>query len=653
MVCRRQVQDKWKDDTAAVARQAITTGTDLFRTLLQRIAIQSSSQKEANEMENVLTLVKFVAKLQSFGDFVGLRCGLFSNELGETLESSWLWILKFKDAASPIAFQPGSDGVRLLAVKFIEALILLYTPDPNGSSQPPPHQAGNAIAKKRPTFYGRILPVLLGLDPSCAVIKGVKVSGAHHALKNAFLACLKCTHPGAAPWRDRLIDALKTTNAGELVEHAISHSAGGPHPAKEEKCLPQTCDSAQFETGRKRHADQEVSNSVEDEDTSGKRSRTLDSPRELANNSLQVKTNLVGNDPSVGLASSPSDGDAGPVEQLVGMFGALVAQGEKAAEPLKILISSISSDLLAEVVMANMRYLPPTRPKADGEEELTVGNNLQVGPLSLLVSNVLSLSSAFPQIASLLTPSQPSTSLDTPNLHWSDEQPTTIVEAAVTSVAVNEVGSSVPSAAVDTPFTSPALLETEMGRIVVPSDMSDVGISESGIPGLDSTVCTDDRQDILDASHLSSTDAPGTNEEQGSSLCDTFSLDYPSSNSMLSARSEAHSPKPTLTDSNLVSSTATSCILPSQNLLPKMSIPSISLTDEQKDHLQKLALVRIIEAYKQITVAGGSHLRFSLLAYLGVEESPFDDSGEIGSVKPEGMVMLTKAAWMWLQGSEG
>lgn len=33
--------------------------------------------------------------------------------------------------------QPGSDGVRLLAVKFIEAIILLYTPDPDVSSDPP------------------------------------------------------------------------------------------------------------------------------------------------------------------------------------------------------------------------------------------------------------------------------------------------------------------------------------------------------------------------------------------------------------------------------------------------------------------------------------------------------------------------------------
>ncbi|GJW03051.1 retrovirus-related pol polyprotein from transposon TNT 1-94 [Tanacetum coccineum] len=57
----------------------------------------------------------------------------------------------------------------------------------------------SAIAKKRPAFYGRILPVLLGLDPSTAAVKAGHVSGVHHALQNAFLSWLRCTHPGAVP----------------------------------------------------------------------------------------------------------------------------------------------------------------------------------------------------------------------------------------------------------------------------------------------------------------------------------------------------------------------------------------------------------------------------------------------------------------------
>lgn len=60
----------------------------------------------------------------------------------------------------------------------------------------------SAVARKRPAFYGRILPVLLGLGPSSSVTsvsKGMHLAGVHHALKNAFESCLNCTHPGAAP----------------------------------------------------------------------------------------------------------------------------------------------------------------------------------------------------------------------------------------------------------------------------------------------------------------------------------------------------------------------------------------------------------------------------------------------------------------------
>ncbi|XP_021906271.1 uncharacterized protein LOC110820938 [Carica papaya] len=92
-----------KDDTPAVARQAITCGADLFHCTLEKVAIQ----------------------------------GLHSSELDNSLESSWAWMLKFKDEIFSIAFQPGSGGVRLLALKFVEAVILVYTPDPNGSLEPP------------------------------------------------------------------------------------------------------------------------------------------------------------------------------------------------------------------------------------------------------------------------------------------------------------------------------------------------------------------------------------------------------------------------------------------------------------------------------------------------------------------------------------
>lgn len=49
------------------------------------------------------------------------------------------------------------------------------------------------------------------------------------------------------------------------------------------------------------------------------------------------------------------------------MFATLAAQGERAANSLEVLSSSISSELLAEVVLVNMYNLPPTQPGGDGE----------------------------------------------------------------------------------------------------------------------------------------------------------------------------------------------------------------------------------------------------------------------------------------------
>jgi symplekin len=47
-----------------------------------------------------------------------------------------------------IQLQHGNDGVRLLAVKFVETTVLLFTPDPSGSSQPPLNQQNSdGVAK--------------------------------------------------------------------------------------------------------------------------------------------------------------------------------------------------------------------------------------------------------------------------------------------------------------------------------------------------------------------------------------------------------------------------------------------------------------------------------------------------------------------------
>lgn len=146
----------------------------------------------------------------------------------------------------------------------------------------------------------------------------------------------------------------------------------------------------------------------EDDDIPGKRVKTaiigLKEPKkELDGGTANSQVDTL----STVATSSKGDMDNGPVQQLIAMFGALVAQGEKAVASLEILISSISSDLLAEVVMANMRYLPPNYPYAEGDDEQVhdisiVGSDDKAKYPSSFVAGVMSLSSTFPPIASLL-----------------------------------------------------------------------------------------------------------------------------------------------------------------------------------------------------------------------------------------------------------
>ncbi|XP_027335411.1 symplekin isoform X2 [Abrus precatorius] len=641
------------DDTPAVVRQAILCGTDLFRSTLEKIAIQ----------------------------------GLYSSDLDSALESAWAWMIKFKDKVYSIAFQHGGGGAKLLALKFVEAVIHLYTPDPNGSSEPTSHQGRpaefniswlrrghpvlnvgdlsieashslgllldqlrfpsvkslshsviivlikslSAIATDRPAFYGRILPVLLSLEPSSSVVSGICVTAAHLALKNAFLTCSKCTHPSAAPWRDRLAGALKEMQSegkADQVFHLIPASNGSikrekddQSVIKEEERAVNSCDSMPSNLGRKRSGSQNGGDLAED-DVPGKRVKTSFIVKE-PKKELDEGTSADSQDDTQSTVPIQSKGDVenGPVQQLVAMFGALVAQGEKAVASLEILISSISADLLAEVVMANMRNLPPNYPNAEGNDEQLhdismIGSDDKAKYPPSFVAGVMSLCSTFPPIASLLDAHQP-VSNEKPQ---GEEEISAIAEdSAVEHSGMNLSSENVPSPT-DFPSSDASIPGVENGCTTIPSDIHDVGNLESGIPGLDSFGRSDALSETLAPSSLASTDIhlEDGSQEQVMSLDQRSPLNLVPSIS--TDRSEELSPKAGVTDVNsLVSSTATSVVLPPRLILPKMIAPVVDLADEQKDHLQKSCFMHIIDAYKQIAVAGGSKVRFSILAYLGVE----------------------------------
>ncbi|CAK9133852.1 unnamed protein product [Ilex paraguariensis] len=767
-----------RDGTPAVARQAITCGIDLFRCTLIRVAIQGLYKSELDDIlvtswswvlkfrDEIYSLafhpgidgrrllaLKFIVAviflytpdptgpsepptdqtfegmfeqfnmswlrgghpLLNIGDLsteasqsLGLLLnqlrfptGLYKSELDDILVTSWSWVLKFRDEIYSLAFhKPGIDGRRLLALKFIVAVIFLYTPDPTGPSEPPTDQTFegmfeqfnmswlrgghpllnigdlsteasqslglllnqlrfptvkslsnlmiivlinslSAIAKKRPAFYGRILPVLLGLDLSSTVSKGLHVSGVHHALKNAFLSCLNCTHPGAAPWRDRLVGALKELKIGGLTEEAFQQlfQTNGRvewkddiSTTQEEQPLAKAYDAVHINAGRKRSGVHDNSDLVEEDDVSGKRVKPTPIVSEASSEELTRDQDGV---PSSGLATSRGDGSGlatsrgdghnGTVQQLVAMFGALVAQGEKAVGHLEILISSISADFLAEVVMANMRNLPPNRPTAEGDEDPQlnlssypglVGSDAHFKHLSSLLTDILSQSIAFPQVGYSLN-AQQSTSNELEQPEGEEEHPmVTLVEGDVARSDLNYAAAAeqalVP-AGVSGSSSEDVASVMEDGCSIIPSEVVDVGNLESEIPGL----VTSSRSDGLSETLIVSTDLEDASQEQVSSLGRSPLQLLPS---ISTDRSEELSPKAAVSDMTSINSSMTASVgLSTQLVLPKMSAPIVDLTDEEKDQLQKMAFMRIIEAYKQVEVAGGSDVRFSILADLGAE----------------------------------
>jgi len=107
---------------------------------------------------------------------------------------------------------------------------------------------------------------------------------------------------------------------------------------------------------------------TEDDLHSTKRARQSFDANEHSEGSNKRNVESTSVDISSSQPSSIRTGNSEAVYQLIGMFAALAAQGDRAAGSLQILSSSIASDLLAEVVLVNMQHLPISRPEVDQQQ---------------------------------------------------------------------------------------------------------------------------------------------------------------------------------------------------------------------------------------------------------------------------------------------
>ncbi|KAL2902141.1 Symplekin [Bienertia sinuspersici] len=156
-------------------------------------------------------------------------------------------------------------------------------------------------------------------------------------------------------------------------------------------------------------------------------------------------------------------------------------------------------------------------------------------------------------------------------------------------------------------------------RSAVACEYQDMGPIDTVIPGLDNDR-SDGLLDTVTSSSLASTDMDDGSQDQAISAGKRLKAE--SVPSVSTEKSEELSSKTATVDGNIgMASTATSLGPVKHFVLPKMTAPVKELSGEDKDSLQKLVFLRIVEAYKHVSVSGGSQLRFSLLSFLGVELS--------------------------------
>ncbi|KAG6529428.1 hypothetical protein ZIOFF_011626 [Zingiber officinale] len=109
-----------------VVKQSISCGTALFGAVLEEIALQF----------HMIIVTVFGHGSFSIAEpaVVFIFCSLLdcnlhgSGKIEQWLEELWSWMVKFMESVSAILMEPGSNGIKVPALKFIETCILYFTP---------------------------------------------------------------------------------------------------------------------------------------------------------------------------------------------------------------------------------------------------------------------------------------------------------------------------------------------------------------------------------------------------------------------------------------------------------------------------------------------------------------------------------------------
>ncbi|XP_066306873.1 uncharacterized protein [Miscanthus floridulus] len=373
-----------KHDDSAVVKKSIARGTNLFAAVLEEMTLQVN------------------------------KCG----KLETWLEDMWAWMKQFKDAVCGVMHEPGPIATKLLALKFVETWILCCAPQAN-SDQTQPTEGKNwrfdtsrlsqfhpsldpavleadahrallllldilrtayahrgsflvgtinsvaAVVKIQPIYYDRVLPVLLDFDPGLETAKGAHSASLRYAVRAAFLGFLRSPHQAMIESKDILVRRLRVLSPGEAMEQNIRQAEKmSRNIERASRAIKDESTSWEMPYGdinRKKPAARS-SDILTTSDGIAKRARfDMSATSNLpVLGSSEYSDMQADNGSSVGHSSDPAilNNDVSPVEKMIEMIGALLAEGERGAESLGILVSTVEADVMADIVIETMKHLP-------------------------------------------------------------------------------------------------------------------------------------------------------------------------------------------------------------------------------------------------------------------------------------------------------
>ncbi|XP_037495674.1 uncharacterized protein LOC105630767 [Jatropha curcas] len=616
-------------------------------------------------------------------------------------------MLKFKDAVFAVAVEPGSVGTKLLSLKFLETYILLFTADTSDSEklvtegsrrlfnvswlagghpvldpvalmsdadrtlgilldllQIPSSCPGPltiavvnclaAIARKRPVHYGTVLSALLDFNPKFEMSNGCHTASIQYSLRTAFLGFLRCTHPVIFESRDRLLRALRSMNAGDAADQVI----------RQVDKMIKNSERASRESRFSR--DDQVSNQLPVlGDQLRKRSMPLDNEElanghEVSSKRIRYVSNISSTipvpndseDDSVatnGVSSSAAllDSDLTPAEQMIAMIGALLAEGERGAESLEILISNIHPDLLADIVITNMKHLPKNPPPLtrSGNSPVirqigSLSSPAQVVAPSAPTNSFSSVSSAHLTFSAVVTNNLSLSDTSTINNFPVDSKRDprrdprrldprrTATAAGIASMPVAD-----DTVATEPEFDGSVSLSNALSLAATSVENPPavlISKSENDDKPLESKLVPDNQLSLKEEISSKPEEIFPTSEVKASSdhtISPPHNVEEDFVASKLSDIEVAHgADSASLMELDPHSPTVSNASMPEETCQELPQLPLyIELTEEQQRNLRKLAVERIVESHKHLPGSDCSMTRMALLARLVAQIDVDDD----------------------------